>query len=144
MRAIATAAVGALGLALLGTPGPATAAEKISLRIGAGHPAAATWITTIRELFMPRFAERVKAETEYEIEWTEAWGGSVCKLGECLEAVEAGLPDMADSVDAVRTVQAHGPKLFVFVPSVLGSDTVAELNRRTYEEVPLSSRCSKS
>src|SRR5690606_40025867 len=96
MRAIATAAVGALGLALLGTPGPATAAEKISLRIGAGHPAAATWITTIRELFMPRFAERVKAETEYEIQWTEAWGGSVCKLGECLEAVESGLLDMAD------------------------------------------------
>jgi len=87
MKAKAAAAAGALGLALLATPGPVGAAETISLRIGAGHPAASTWITTIREIFMPRFAERVKAETNYEIQWTEAWGGSVCKLGECLEAV---------------------------------------------------------
>lgn len=137
MRAMTAAAAGALSLALLTTPVPSGAAETISLRIGAGHPAAATWITTIRELFMPRFAERVKAETEYEIQWTEAWGGSVCKLGECLEAVESGLLDMADLQTPFEPAKLMAQNFSYFVPfgaadPILG----AELNRRTYEEVP--------
>ena len=44
---------------------------------------------------MPRVTERA-AKAGHKIEWTEAWGGAVCKLGECLEAVEAGLLDIAD------------------------------------------------
>ena len=33
----------------------------------------------------------------HKIEWTEAFGGSVCKLGECLEAIESGLIDIGDA-----------------------------------------------
>jgi TRAP-type C4-dicarboxylate transport system substrate-binding protein len=40
--------------------------------------------------------ERVKKETGHTLEWTEAWGGTVCKLGECLEAVESGLLDAGE------------------------------------------------
>nr|PZN88469.1 MAG: C4-dicarboxylate ABC transporter substrate-binding protein [Pseudomonadota bacterium] len=137
MRAKAAAAAGALGLALLATPGPVGAAETISLRIGAGHPAASTWITTIREIFMPRFAERVKAETNYEIQWTEAWGGSVCKLGECLEAVESGLLDMGELQTPFEPAKLMAQNFSYFVPFGTGDPILAaELNRRTYEEVP--------
>lgn len=137
MKVVAAAAAGALGLALATTSVTPVAAETISLRIGAGHPAAATWITTIRELFMPRFAERVKAETEHEIEWTEAWGGSVCKLGECLEAVESGLLDMADLQTPFEPAKLMAQNFSYFVPFGAGDPILgAELNRRTYEEVP--------
>ncbi|TCT03988.1 C4-dicarboxylate TRAP transporter substrate-binding protein [Aquabacter spiritensis] len=71
-------------------------AATYSLKIGAGHPAGSVWIGAIRDFFMPQVAERVAKATGDKIVWTEAWGGSVCKLGECLEAVESGLLDIGE------------------------------------------------
>jgi TRAP-type C4-dicarboxylate transport system substrate-binding protein len=99
----------------------AASAETINLRIGAGHPATATWITTIREFFMPEFAERVKNETDHEIQWTEAWGGSVCKLGECLEAIEAGLLDMGDLQTPFDPSKLMAQNFSYFVPFGAGN-----------------------
>jgi TRAP-type C4-dicarboxylate transport system substrate-binding protein len=70
-------------------------AAEFKLKIGAGHPPAGVWVATIKDVYMPRVTERA-AKLGHKIEWTEAWGGAVCKLGECLEAVEAGLLDIAD------------------------------------------------
>ena len=80
--------------ALLGDLPRADAAE-FKLKIGAGHPPVGLWVATIKDVYMPRVTERA-AKAGHKIEWTEAWGGAVCKLGECLEAVEAGLLDIAD------------------------------------------------
>ncbi len=88
-----------VGIALLaaslagGLPG-ANAAD-FKLKIGAGHPPVGLWVSTIKDVYMARVTERAAA-AGHKVEWTEAWGGSVCKLGECLEAVEAGLLDIAD------------------------------------------------
>jgi TRAP-type C4-dicarboxylate transport system substrate-binding protein len=113
------------------------AAETFTIRIGAGHPAAATWITTIREGFMPQVAERVAAETEHEINWSESWGGSVCRLGECLEAVEAGLLDMADLQTPFDPAKLMGWNFSYFVPFGTGNPVLgAELNRQTYDDIP--------
>lgn len=69
--------------------------EIIKLVIGAGHPAdTVQWTYGITHSFQPKVAERVAAETDYEIEWTEAYGGTVAKLGEVIEAVETGLLDV--------------------------------------------------
>lgn len=112
-------------------------AETYRLSIGAGHPAASAWIATIKDHFVPRVTERVKNETGNTIEWTQAYGGSVCKLGECLEAVQSGLLDIAEinvPFDPSK-VQAHNFAYFVpFGPSdpVLG----AQATRMTYERVP--------
>jgi TRAP-type C4-dicarboxylate transport system substrate-binding protein len=115
----------------------AASAETINLSIGAGHPAGATWITTIREFFMPQLAERVANETEHEIRWTEAWGGSVCKLGECLEAVEAGLLDMADLQTPFDPSKLMAQNFSYFVPfGAADSRLGAELNWQTYQDVP--------
>jgi C4-dicarboxylate-binding protein DctP len=84
----------ALAAGLLGGLPDAGAAE-FKLKIGAGHPPVGLWVATIKDVYMPRVTERA-AKAGHKIEWTEAWGGSVCKLGECLEAVEAGLLDIAD------------------------------------------------
>jgi TRAP-type C4-dicarboxylate transport system substrate-binding protein len=76
--------------------GGAAEAATYKLKIGAGHPPVGLWVSTIRDVFVPRITERVAKETGHKIEWTEAYGGTVCKLGECLEAVESGLLDIAD------------------------------------------------
>lgn len=74
----------------------AAEAATYKLKIGAGHPPVGLWVSTIRDVFVPKVTERVAKETGHKIEWTEAYGGTVCKLGECLEAVESGLLDIAD------------------------------------------------
>ena len=74
----------------------AAEAATYKLKIGAGHPPVGLWVSTIRDVFVPKITERVAKETGHKIEWTEAYGGTVCKLGECLEAVESGLLDIAD------------------------------------------------
>jgi TRAP-type C4-dicarboxylate transport system substrate-binding protein len=115
----------------------AARADTITLRIGAGHPAGATWITTIREGFMPQVAARVAAETGHTIVWQEAWGGTVCRLGECLEAVEAGLLDMADLQVPFEPAKLMAWNFSYFVPFGSGDPVLgARLNRQVYEEIP--------
>lgn len=133
-RMLAGVSAAALVLSMGAT---SASAETINLRIGAGHPEAATWIYTIANFFVPRVAERVEEETEYTINWTEAWGGSVCRLGECLEAVESGLLDMADLQTPFEPSNLMAQNFSYFVPfgpddPVLG----ARLNWETYEQVP--------
>lgn len=127
------AAALACGTMLAGT----ASADTITLRIGAGHPAGATWITTIREGFMPQVAERVAAETDHTIVWQENWGGTVCRLGECLQAVESGLLDMADLQTPFSPSQLMGWNFSYFVPFGSGDPVLgARLNRQVFEEVP--------
>lgn len=121
---------------LLSAQAPASA-DTIRLRIGAGHPAGATWTSAMREFFQPEVAKRVAAETGDTIEWVEAYGGSVCKLGECLEAVEAGLLDIADveSIFEPAKLQAHNFSLFVPF-STPDPEVNAKVIDAVYDEVP--------
>jgi len=85
---------------------PSGEVETITLRIGAGHtPESGQWIKVIEDFFMPEIDARLEG-TGYEIEWVTAWGGSVAKLGEVLEAIETGLLDI-------------GYIVYVFEPSKL-------------------------
>jgi TRAP-type C4-dicarboxylate transport system substrate-binding protein len=86
------------GAAMLGVcAGTEARADNFRLSIGAGHPVGASaWITTLRDFFGAEVKKRVKDRTGHDIEWVEVFGGSVCKLGECLEAVQDGLLDIAD------------------------------------------------
>ncbi|HBB15929.1 MAG TPA: C4-dicarboxylate ABC transporter substrate-binding protein [Syntrophus sp. (in: bacteria)] len=72
-------------------------ATTFRLVIGAGHPVdAAVWVTSMRDFFQVEIKKRVEATTPHKIEWVEAYGGSIAKLGEVLEAVESGLMDVGD------------------------------------------------
>ena len=127
------AAALACGTMLAGT----ASADTITLRIGAGHPAGSTWITTIREGFMPQVAERVAAETDHTIVWQENWGSTVCRLGECLEAVESGLLDMADLQVPFDPSKLMAWNFSFFVPFGAGDpEFTAPLVRQVYEDVP--------
>ncbi len=123
----------AAGLAALSNP---ARADTIQLRIGAGHPQAAIWIATLREYFMPQVAERA-ARAGHTVQWTEAWGGSVCKLGECLEAVESGLLDIADIEAAFEPAKLIAHNFTYFVPFGAADPVVAQKAvAETYEKTP--------
>ena len=80
--------------------------KTIVLRIGAGHtPESGQWIKVIEDFYMPEVDARLE-NTGYKIEWIPAWGGSVAKLGEVLEAIETNLLDI-------------GYIVYVFEPSKL-------------------------
>lgn len=125
--------VAVLGLAALVS---SASADTIQLRIGAGHPPAATWIATLQSHFIPQVTERAKA-AGHTIEWTEAWGGSVCKLGECLEAVESGLLDIADIEAAFEPAKLAAHNFTFFAPFGAADPVVAQkAAAEVYEKTP--------
>ena len=133
-RTIVTAATAAT-LMLAGT-GTASA-DNFRLTIGAGHPAdAAVWITTMRDFLAPEIAKRVE-KIGHKIEWVNAYGGSVCKLGECLEAVESGLVDIADLHVAFEPTKLMAHNFPYFVPFGTPDPVVAaRAARKVYDTVP--------
>ncbi|TAK81285.1 MAG: C4-dicarboxylate ABC transporter substrate-binding protein [Betaproteobacteria bacterium] len=113
-------------------------ADTFRLSIGAGHPAdAAVWITMIRDFFAPEVAKRVEQKTGHKIEWVSAYGGSVCKLGECLEAVESGLLDVADLQAPFEPIKMMAHNFAYFVPFGTPDPVLAaRASRKVYDTVP--------
>ena len=131
---ISIAAAAAMALAGIGN----ATADTFRLTIGAGHPAdAAVWITAMRDFLAPEISKRVAEKTGHKMEWVNAYGGSVCKLGECLEAVESGLVDVADLHVAFEPAKLMAHNFPYFVP--FGSPdpvTAAKAARQVYDSVP--------
>ena len=112
-------------------------ATTFKLKIGAGHPPAGLWVATLRDVFIPRVTERVAKETSHKIEWTEAFGGSVCKLGECLEAVEFGLLDIGDVHVPTEPAKMLAHNFMFFAPFGTPDPRVAaKAVREVYEITP--------
>lgn len=112
-------------------------ADTFRLSIGSGHPVTATWIATMNEAFQNEITDRVAAETDHEIRWTEAFGASVCKLGECLEAVEAGLLDVTQVQTPFEPSKLQAQNFAYFVPfGTPDSRVCAEAANATYDRVP--------
>lgn len=115
----------------------AARADTIQFRIGAGHPPNATWTTAMREYFETEVTARVKAATGDDVTWVEAYGGSVCKLGECLEAVESGLLDMADVESIFEPAKLQAQNFSLFVPfSTPDPRLNAKVINEVYDAVP--------
>lgn len=113
------------------------AAETFKLKIGAGHPPAAAWIATIRDQFMPKVLDRVAKETKHKIEWTEGWGGSLCKLNECLEAVESGILDVGSPATPFHPAKLMAYNFAYFVPFGPSDPRVAaKATFEAYEKTP--------
>ena len=70
-------------------------AKTYTLRIGAGHPAGpSVYATMMRDYFVPEVTRRVAEETTHRINFVEGYGGSIAKVAETLEAVQAGILDI--------------------------------------------------
>lgn len=135
-RRILTTILGA-GLAL-GTGYLPVQADTIRLAVGSGHPAdAAVWVTSVRDYLVPEINKRVAERTKHKIEWTTAYGGSVCKLGECLTSVKDGLLDVAVISAPFNPSQLLAHNFSYFVPFSSGDIlAVARAAVKTYEKNP--------
>jgi TRAP-type C4-dicarboxylate transport system substrate-binding protein len=89
MRLTLMAAGAALSLALASMSQPARA-EQFDATVVAGHPPVFLWVKTLSEVFIPAVNKALEG-TGHSISWTEAYGGTLAKVGGELEAMEDGL-----------------------------------------------------
>lgn len=69
--------------------------ETIKLTVASSQGTTLAWVGTMHTLVVPELDRRLAARgSPYRIRWTEAYGGSLYKYGETLEAIEIGLTDM--------------------------------------------------
>ena len=79
---------------------PGTApAQSIDVTLVNGHPPIFLWVKHLSETFIPA-VNAALAGTAHQINWSEAYGGSLAAVGGELEAIEDGLAE----VGAVPTV----------------------------------------
>jgi TRAP-type C4-dicarboxylate transport system substrate-binding protein len=70
-------------------------AHTIKLTIASSHSTGLAWVGVMHTLVVPESNRRLEAMgSPYRIRWTEAYGGSLYKYSDTLEAIEIGLTDM--------------------------------------------------
>lgn len=69
---------------------PAAKAEAIDITTVAGHPPVFLWVKLIPEAFIPTVNKALEG-SGHSVNWTEAYGGTLAKVGGELEAMEEGL-----------------------------------------------------
>lgn len=84
----------ALSVLLAGTVMPAQA-ETLRLTVASGHPAVFLWVKHLGETFIPTVNEELAKTGEVDIEWTEAYGGTLMKLGAEADSMRDGIVDVA-------------------------------------------------
>jgi TRAP-type C4-dicarboxylate transport system substrate-binding protein len=83
---------------------PVSAQETIRLTIAAGHPPIFLWVKHLKESLMATVDAELAKTNKYKIQWTEAYGGTLAKIGSELETMEQGISD----VGVVATVFQSG------------------------------------
>lgn len=86
------------GTAALATPlvtgTKAQASRAINLRIGSGHTTAALAYSGVADSFFVPEVVRRAAEKGIEVNFTTAWGGTVARVNETVDAVQDGILDI--------------------------------------------------
>jgi len=112
-------------------------ADTFTLRIASGHAPGFHFVDLSREYFVPELKKRVAAQTSHKLNVLEAYGGTVAKPAEVLDATQSGIVDMGlfclCHVGGKLRAQ-NFPYFLPFGPS----DPAAALRatRRVYDETP--------
>ncbi len=122
---------------LIALAGPA-AADTFTLRIGSGHAQGpVTYVNTSHEFLVPEIEKRVAERTEHKVRFIEAYGGSLAKLDETLEAVEKGILDMGHVCFCFEPSKAMVQNLNYFIPfSPPSAVKQLEITREVYAQNP--------
>jgi TRAP-type C4-dicarboxylate transport system substrate-binding protein len=87
-----------LALAVATAASSARAADgegRVKLTVASSHATTLAWVGTMHTLVVPELDRRLAARgSATHIRWTEAYGGSLYKYADTLEAVEIGLTDI--------------------------------------------------
>ncbi|NNE87675.1 MAG: C4-dicarboxylate TRAP transporter substrate-binding protein [Silicimonas sp.] len=75
-------------------PMAASSQETINLTVASSHPTVVPWVGMIKTHFMARTDEILAENGNYQIEWNEAFGGTLYKANATLSSVEEGITDI--------------------------------------------------
>ena len=83
-------------LVLVGLNAPASAdEEKLLLTIAAAHATTIPWVSELQDYVVPAFTRELEASRpETNIDWIEAYAGSLYRWQDTLEGVQIGLADV--------------------------------------------------
>jgi len=110
---------------------PASAmAESFTATIAAGHPPVFRWVRMIEEVFIPAVTSKLEG-TEHSVSFTGQYGGSIAKVGEELEAVEAGLAEMGTCQALFDPAKMAPQNVTYYTPFV--SDDVAKVSELMHQ-----------
>ena len=103
-------------LAVAAFAAPADATETIKMTISSGHPIIFPWIKHLHETFVPTINAELAKTGKYKIDWTEAYGGTLAKLGSELETVEQGISDMGMVSTILQSAKMPLQNVTFYVP----------------------------
>ncbi len=119
LRSLAAGAI--VATAIFGASAVPTNAETIKLVAIDGYPARAMWVKEFSEFFIPEVNKRLAETGNHEIEWQEAYGGTIVKPKGVLEGIKLGLGDIG-----IVTTVFHNSKLpsqaIAFVTPFISTD----------------------
>ncbi|MEO7404460.1 MAG: C4-dicarboxylate TRAP transporter substrate-binding protein, partial [Burkholderiales bacterium] len=92
------------------------AQEVIKLTSAAGHPPIFLWVKHIRESFIPTVDAELVKTGKYKIQWNEAYGGTLAKIGSEVETMQSGLSDMGIIATVFQPAKLPLNNVTYFVP----------------------------
>lgn len=110
---------------------PASAmAETFNATIAAGHPPVFRWVKMLDEVFVPAVNAKLEG-TDHSVSFTGQYGGAIAKVGEELEAVEAGLAELG-TCQALFDPAKMAPQNVTYYTPFVSDDvgTVSDLMHR--------------
>ncbi len=122
-KSITLAAALAFGLAgaLAGTS--AGFAQKINVTIVAGHPPVFRWVKHLNQTFIPAVNAALEGTGE-TINWSEQYGGSLAKVGDVLEAIQAGLAEVGIVASVFEPAKLAVQNVTYYTPFVSSDSTL--------------------
>ncbi|MFO7707624.1 MAG: C4-dicarboxylate TRAP transporter substrate-binding protein [Desulfobacterales bacterium] len=117
----------------------AATAKTVKMTVVAGHPPVFLWVSLCRDFFIPEVDKRIKdAGIDLQIEWNQAYGGTIAKIGGELKALEDGVGDMGfvGSLFEAPKMPLHNVSYMTpFTTSDIFKvvDTIAELQNKVPE-----------
>ncbi len=134
-------ALGAGALALVILSGAAGAVSikgnKITLRMGSGHPPFITYVKEMSKYFAPRVVARVEKETKYTLRFREHYSGTVVNVFDTLEGVQDGRLDLGGFCICFDDDKAMALNLGYYVPfSHPNAITAGKIFRRVVDNYP--------
>lgn len=95
---------------------PANAQETLRLTVAAGHPPIFLWVKHLHETFIPTVDAELAKTGRYKIQWNEAYGGTLTKMGSELETMQQGISDLGIVATVFHSSKMPLNNVTYFVP----------------------------
>lgn len=113
-RRISIAALTASVLCLVSLP--VGAQEVIRMTMAAGHPPIFLWVKLLRDSFMATVDTELARTGKYKMDWNEAYGGTLAKIGSELETMQQGISDVGAVSSIFHSGKMPLSNVTLFVP----------------------------